>query len=71
MNSITISFKRKNCSIIKTHSFLHQIMTIITYFWIKSTTYLKKVSVIANNALMRTIGLVDIDSFGHINHIKF
>ena len=42
-------------------------MTTITYFWIKSKTYLRKISVIKNNAVTRTISFINISSFRYIN----
>ena len=52
---------------IKNHGFLHSIMTIITYFWIKYKIYIKKVPVITNNTLTRTTGFVNMNFFRHIS----
>ena len=71
INSAIISFKRNNCIIIKTYSFLHKIMAAITYFWLKCKIFIKKIPVMTNNALTQTIGFVNVNSLRHINPIIF
>ena len=43
------------------------IKTIITYFWLKSKMFLKKVSVITNNTIALTSGFVNIYNL-YIHH---
>ena len=43
--------------------------TNMTYFWLKSRIYLKKVLILANNTLVQTTGFVN--SFQHISPIIF
>ena len=71
MDSTIISFNRSNCNINKTHSFLHYHDS--NYILQAEICKLSqtKIQVITNNTLMRTIDLVNINSFRYINPIIF
>ena len=47
MNSITVYFHRKYCKFVKTRSFWQQIMTTITWTWLKTKITKKLKTIIA------------------------
>ena len=53
MNSITVSFDRINCNIIKNHRFLHQIMANVRHTWLGNKILITKLINMANNILMQ------------------
>ena len=62
---------RNNCNTINTYRRLHETITTIDCFWLKSKTYFKKVLLIPNNSLTWFFGFLSINSFRHSNPIIF
>ena len=58
---------RNNWNTINTYRRLHETVTTIDCFWLKSKTYFKKVLVIPNNSLTWLFGFLSINSFRHSN----
>ena len=69
MSVVVASFCRDKCNVIKTHRFLQQIVTTMTYLWSFSKLYGKKTSMVKVNTFTRANNFINVYAFKKIRSV--